>query len=89
MTPEVLAQVYEPFFTTKDKGRGSGLGLSMVYGFVTQSGGQIDIASTPGAGTTVSILLPRVQDGCTLRSHWPAEAGAPAAPPAEPASLDI
>lgn len=77
MTPEVLAQVYEPFFTTKDKGRGSGLGLSMVYGFVTQSGGQIDIASTPGGGTTVSILLPRAESGLATRSHWPMEAGAP------------
>ena len=77
MTPEVLAQVYEPFFTTKDKGRGSGLGLSMVYGFVTQSGGQIDITSAPGAGTTVSILLPRAQDGLGLRNHWTPEAHTP------------
>lgn len=79
MTPEVLAQVYEPFFTTKDKGRGSGLGLSMVYGFVTQSGGQIDIASRPGAGTIVSILLPKAQGRMAIRNHWPAEAGAPMA----------
>lgn len=77
MSPEVLSQVYEPFFTTKDRGRGSGLGLSMVYGFVTQSGGQIDITSTLGAGTTVSILLPQAQDGFIHSSHWPAEAGVP------------
>ena len=76
MTADVLAHVYEPFFTTKDKGRGSGLGLSMVYGFVTQSGGQIDIDSTPNAGTTVSITLPSAQAYTAIRSHGPSEEGA-------------
>jgi len=59
MTPEVLAQVFEPFFTTKVVGHGTGLGLSMVYGFVRQSGGNVKITSTPGKGTRVEILLPR------------------------------
>ena len=54
-----LERVFEPFFTTKDIGRGSGLGLSMVYGFVTQSGGWLKIDSTPGEGTCVSLYLPR------------------------------
>ena len=58
MTERVLQKITEPFFTTKDTGKGTGLGLSMVAGFVDQSGGKLDIASTPGKGTTVSIILP-------------------------------
>jgi signal transduction histidine kinase len=60
MPPEVAARAFEPFFTTKGVGKGSGLGLSMVYGFVQQSGGSVRIDSTPGAGTTVFLYLPRV-----------------------------
>ncbi len=59
MPPEVVARVFEPFFTTKGVGKGSGLGLSQVYGFVTQSNGAVSIRSAPGEGTTVSMVLPR------------------------------
>src|SRR5204863_9348401 len=61
MPPEVASKVFEPFFTTKG-GRGTGLGLSMVYGFVKQSGGTVTIDSTPGQGTTVSMFLPLAGD---------------------------
>src|SRR6185295_1936861 len=58
MPAEVAARVFEPFFTTKTGGRGTGLGLSMVYGFAKQSGGTVTIASQPGRGTTVTMYLP-------------------------------
>ncbi|HEY0939130.1 MAG TPA: ATP-binding protein [Steroidobacter sp.] len=59
MTPDVLERALEPFFTTKRMGHGTGLGLSMVYGFVKQSGGHVKIVSAPSQGTSVRIYLPR------------------------------
>ncbi len=57
MAPELVEKVFDPFFTTKPIGQGTGLGLSMVYGFARQSGGQVRIHSSPGEGTTVSLFL--------------------------------
>ncbi|MGX4640508.1 response regulator [Massilia sp. SYSU DXS3249] len=59
MPPEVLAKIFDPFYTTKAPGKGTGLGMSMVYGFVKQSGGEIRIESRAGQGTTIRIYLPR------------------------------
>ena len=59
MSAEALEKAFEPFFTTKEVGRGTGLGLSQVYGFVQSAGGTVSIASEPGKGTTISMLLPR------------------------------
>ena len=74
MTPEVAAQAFEPFFTTKPLGAGTGLGLSMIYGFARQSGGQVRIYSELGQGTTMCIYLPRHTGGA-------AETSAPTAQP--------
>lgn len=60
MSPDVLSHIFEPFFTTKDVGRGSGLGMSMVYGFVKQTGGEVMVESVAGEGTSVSLFLPAV-----------------------------
>ncbi len=61
MSEETQAHAFEPFFTTKDEGKGSGIGLSTVYGIVTQSAGRIQVDSAPGRGSTFTIALPRVQ----------------------------
>jgi nitrogen-specific signal transduction histidine kinase len=62
MDRQTLAKAFDPFFTTKEADRGTGLGLSQVYGFVQQSGGQVQIESEPGVGTSVQIYLPRLPD---------------------------
>ncbi|MDT8329518.1 ATP-binding protein [Roseomonas gilardii] len=59
MAPEVMRRAFDPFFTTKPIGQGTGLGLSMIYGFVQQSGGQVTIESAPGQGTTLRLCFPR------------------------------
>jgi signal transduction histidine kinase len=72
MPPEVAARAFEPYFTTKDSGLGSGLGLSQVHGFASQSGGGAFIASEPGRGTAVTLFLPRAT---APAAHPPTPAG--------------
>jgi CheY-like chemotaxis protein len=62
MSESVMERAFEPFFTTKESGRGTGLGLSTVYGFARQSHGAVALNSTPGVGTTVTLYLPRIED---------------------------
>ncbi|HWL69353.1 MAG TPA: PAS domain S-box protein [Geminicoccus sp.] len=79
MPPEVAARACEPFFTTKEVGKGSGLGLSQVYGFVRQSGGAVRIETRPGAGTTIALILPRAAAAGTGLSHPASDQGMAAA----------
>ena len=73
MPPEIIDKVIQPFFTTKGPEAGSGLGLSMIYGFATQSGGHLSIASEVGVGTSMSIYLPRLgaaKPAVALEAQW-------------------
>ncbi|MDH3473953.1 MAG: response regulator, partial [Rhodospirillales bacterium] len=76
MAPEIAEKAIQPFFTTKEVGHGSGLGLSMVYGFVKQSGGHLEISSSVGQGTAVRLYLPKAE---TAAREGAAQAPGPAA----------
>ena len=69
MTPQVQARLFEPFFSTRELGKGAGLGLATVYGVVTQSGGAISVESKPGEGTTFHIFLPRLSEDEAARNQ--------------------
>jgi len=77
MTPEVMSHIFEPFYTTKESGSGTGLGLATIYAIVTQAGGSVEVESEVGAGTVFQLVLPRTR-------HEADRAPAPQAAPAHP-----
>jgi CheY-like chemotaxis protein len=84
MSPDTISHIFEPFFTTKGIGRGTGLGLSQVFGFAKQSGGDIDVISKVGEGSTFILYLPEAEAGAR-----PVDAPAPAEPAAEGEGLCV
>jgi PAS domain S-box-containing protein len=78
MTPEVMAKAFDPFFTTKPIGQGTGLGLSMIYGYVKQSNGHVSIHSQPAQGSTVTLYLPRHRAGAPAMQEQPRQPALPA-----------
>ena len=81
MSPEVLERVFDPFYTTKPAGQGTGLGMSQVFAFCRQSGGEVQISSTEGEGTSVAMLLPIAKPlADTVDDTAPGDAAAPATP---------
>jgi signal transduction histidine kinase len=88
MPPAVIQRAFDPFFTTKPIGQGTGLGLSMVYGFARQSGGQVRIESVEGQGTTICLCLPRFHGTAEIAAAAAAAAG-PAMPPEQGAGETV
>src|SRR5215472_11908943 len=85
MAPEVWSRAFEPYFTTKEAGLGSGLGLSQVYGFAKQSGGTASIDSEIGRGTTITLYLPRAGTASVMPEKYGNHSAEPAGRAAEPA----